>query len=117
MVGLSLSPSLQNTFAWATKGTGEASPKSGHLAAVLSKNDNRWRGGEIQASAVNWLAAMEGGGAGVEGVKETAWSARGWEVDGGRIHDHRGRTHPNLLSGSSIVMTTTARRCDDRVNG
>ncbi|BAD87832.1 hypothetical protein [Oryza sativa Japonica Group] len=52
---------------------------------------------------------MEGGGAGVEGVKETAWSARGWEVDGGRIHDHRGRTHPNLLSGSSIVMTTTAR--------
>ncbi|EEC70482.1 hypothetical protein OsI_01549 [Oryza sativa Indica Group] len=53
---------------------------------------------------------MEGGGAGVEGVKETTWSARGWEVDGGRIHDHRGRTHPNLLSGSSIVMTTTARR-------
>uniref|UniRef100_A0A0E0FKP1 Uncharacterized protein n=1 Tax=Oryza nivara TaxID=4536 RepID=A0A0E0FKP1_ORYNI len=53
---------------------------------------------------------MEGGGAGVEGVEETAWSARGWEVDGGRIHDHRGRTHPNLLSGSSTMMTTTARR-------
>uniref|UniRef100_A0A0D3EMY3 Uncharacterized protein n=1 Tax=Oryza barthii TaxID=65489 RepID=A0A0D3EMY3_9ORYZ len=53
---------------------------------------------------------MEGGGAGVEGVEETAWSARGWEVDGGRIHDHRGWTHPNLLSGNSTVMTTTARR-------
>uniref|UniRef100_A0A0E0C0Y2 Uncharacterized protein n=1 Tax=Oryza meridionalis TaxID=40149 RepID=A0A0E0C0Y2_9ORYZ len=32
---------------------------------------------------------MEGGGAGVEGVEEMAWSARGWEVDGGWWPDPR----------------------------
>uniref|UniRef100_A0A0E0JHJ3 Uncharacterized protein n=1 Tax=Oryza punctata TaxID=4537 RepID=A0A0E0JHJ3_ORYPU len=53
---------------------------------------------------------MEGGGCGVKGVEEAAWSARGWEVDGGRIHSHRGgRRHRWLLCGWEETASTTTR--------